>query len=241
MKLYHIDIEPGEISESVILTESPKQCKMVADKLENPKLLASKREYVTYNGEYKDKKMSVTSTGIGGPATSIALEELIMAGAKRFIYIGTIESVKENINCGELVIPTSAIRGDGTTLEYVPEEFPAISSRTMHESLVKVAGNSNNKFHSGIICTHDALKLNAKLANTLSRGVWRETSVLGIDGVVSTLFVIAYLRKVKVGALLSVTTNAHIGVHLSEDPDIEKLYTKMAELSFEALLKEGDM
>ncbi|MFW6122081.1 MAG: nucleoside phosphorylase [Petrotogales bacterium] len=240
MKLYHIDIEPGEISESVILTESPKQCKMVAHKLHNPKQLASKREYVTYNGEYKGKKISVTSAGLGGPAASIALEELIMAGAKRLIYIGTTESVKEKINFGELVIPTAAVRGDGTSLEYVPEEFPAISSRVIYESIINASKKSNHKIHSGIVCTHDALRLNSRLANTLSNGIWKETNVVGIEGVVSTLFVIAYLRRVKLGALLGVTASSHTEKTITEKQDIEALFKEMTEISFEALLYEGE-
>ncbi|TYB96408.1 MAG: nucleoside phosphorylase [Kosmotoga sp.] len=240
MKLYHIDIEPGEISENVVLMESPQQCKMIADNLENPELLASKREYVAYNGEYKGKRMSITSVGLGGPAASIALEELISAGAKKLIYIGTIESVKENINCGELVIPTAAVRGDGTSLEYVLEEFPAISSRVMYEGLINASKNSNRKIHSGIACTHDALRLNSRLANTLSNGIWKETNVLGIEGVVSTLFVIAYLRGVKLGALLGVTASSHTEKTITEKQEIEALFKEMSEISFEALLYEGE-
>jgi uridine phosphorylase len=240
MKLYHIDIEPGEISESVVLVESPQQCKIVANKLDNPKQIASKREYVTYSGTYKDKKLSVTSAGLGGPAASIALEELIKAGARKFVYIGTAESVKEDINCGDLLIPTSAIRGDGTTLEYVPEEFPAISSRTVYESLVTASRNSTRRIHSGITCTHDALRLNSRLANTLSKGVWKDTNAVGIEGVVSTLFVIAYLKGVKLGALLGVTASDHTDKVINEKHELETLFKEMAELSFEALLSEGD-
>jgi uridine phosphorylase len=240
MKLYHIDIEPGEISECVVLVESPQQCKIAANKLDNPRQLASKREYVTYNGTYKGKKMSVTSAGLGGPAASIALEELIKAGARKLIYIGTAESVKENIKCGDLVIPTAAIRGDGTTLEYIPEEFPAIASRAIYENLITASKNSKQKIHSGIICTHDALRLNSRLASTLSKGVWKDTNLVGIEGVVSTLFVIAYLRGVKLGALLGVTASAHTDKAINEKQELEMLFKEMAELSFEALLSEGE-
>jgi uridine phosphorylase len=240
MKLYHIDIEPGEISECVVLVENPQQCKIVADKLDNPKMLASKREYVTYNGTCKGKKLSVTSAGLGGPAASIALEELIKAGAKKLIYIGTAESVKENVKCGDLVIPTAAIRGDGTTLEYIPEEFPAISSRTVYESVITASKNSSHRIHSGIICTHDALRLNSRLANTLNKSVWKDTNIAGIEGVVSTLFVIAYLRRVKLGALLGVTASTYTDKTINEKQELETLFKEMAELSFEALLTEGD-
>jgi uridine phosphorylase len=240
MKLYHIDIEPGEISECVVLVESPQQCKIAANKLDNPRQLASKREYVTYNGTYKGKKMSVTSAGLGGPAASIALEELIKAGARKLIYIGTAESVKENIKCGDLVIPTAAIRGDGTTLEYIPEEFPAIASRAIYENLITASKNSKQKIHSGIICTHDALRLNSRLASTLSKGVWKDTNLVGIEGVVSTLFVIAYLRGVKLGALLGVTASAHTDKAINEKQELEMLFKEMAELSFEALVTEGE-
>ena len=73
----------------VIMPGDPKRCALIAKYFDDPKLIADNREYVTYTGTLDGTPVSVTSTGIGGPSASIAMEELVMSGADTFIRIGT--------------------------------------------------------------------------------------------------------------------------------------------------------
>lgn len=86
---YHIQVAPGEVGRYVILPGDPKRCEKIAAYFENPRLIADNREFVTYTGVLYGEKVSVTSTGIGGPSASIALEELVKCGADTFIRVGT--------------------------------------------------------------------------------------------------------------------------------------------------------
>ena len=88
-KLYHIQVAPGEVGKYVILPGDPKRCKAIAKYFDDPVLIADSREYVTYTGYLDGEKVSVTSTGIGGPSASIAMEELVQAGADTFVRVGT--------------------------------------------------------------------------------------------------------------------------------------------------------
>lgn len=83
--------------------------------------------------------MSVTSTGIGGPSASIAVEELYRCGADTFIRIGTCGGMQPEVKSGDVVVATGAIRMEGTTREYAPIEFPAVSDLTVTNALVEAA------------------------------------------------------------------------------------------------------
>ena len=122
---YHLKIRPGDVGRYVILPGDPGRCEKIARYLEDPRFVASNREYTIYTGTLEGEKVSVCSTGIGGPSAAIAMEELIHCGAECFIRVGTCGGIEENVLGGDLVIATGAIRMEGTGLQYAPVEFPA--------------------------------------------------------------------------------------------------------------------
>ena len=95
------------------LCGTPKRCEKIAQFFDEPKLIADKREFVTYTGYLDGVKVSVTSTGIGGPSASIALQELTNVGAKNFIRVGTCGGMDLDVKGGDIVIATGAIRMEG--------------------------------------------------------------------------------------------------------------------------------
>ena len=105
----------------------PGRCEKIARYLENPRKIAQNWEYVTYVGELMGEMVAVTSTGIGGPSASIAMEELIHCGVDTFIRVGTSGSMPPEVCGGDLVIATGAVRAEGTTREYAPIEYPAVA------------------------------------------------------------------------------------------------------------------
>ena len=80
-KQYHIQVGKGDVGRYVILPGDPKRCAKIAKYFDNPVLVADSREYVTYTGYLDGVKVSVTSTGIGGPSASIAMSGSEPAGA----------------------------------------------------------------------------------------------------------------------------------------------------------------
>ena len=126
-KQYHIGVGPNDIGKYVFLPGDPKRVAKIAAFLKDAKLVADSREFTTYTGYIGDTKVSVTSTGIGGPSASIAMEELVACGAHTFIRIGTCGGMDLDVKSGDMVIAQGAIRAEGTSQEYMPIEFPAIA------------------------------------------------------------------------------------------------------------------
>ena len=118
-------------------------------------LVADSREFVTYTGTLDGVKVSVTSTGIGGPSASIAMEELIQCGADTFIRVGTCGGMALDVEGGDIVVATGAIRAEGTSKEYAPIEFPAVADLTVTNALVQAAKNLGKKWHAGVVQCKD--------------------------------------------------------------------------------------
>lgn len=155
-KQFHIDVAPGEVGKYVIMPGDPKRCAKIAKYLDNAKLVADKREYVTYTGYLDGEKVSVTSTGIGGPSAAIALEELVKCGADTFIRVGTCGGIDLNVKGGDLIIATGSIRAEGTSREYAPIEFPAVADLEVTNALVAAAKKLGYTYHAGVVQCKDA-------------------------------------------------------------------------------------
>ena len=125
-RLYHIHCAKGEVGRYVILPGDPGRCPSIAALFDNPVKVAQNREYTTYTGTLLGEKVSVCSTGIGGPSASIAMEELHNIGVEAAIRIGSCGALQTDIAPGELLIAAGAVRDDGTSRAYVREGYPAV-------------------------------------------------------------------------------------------------------------------
>ena len=155
-RLYHIDVAPGEVGKYVILPGDPKRCASIAKYFDNPVLIADKREYVTYTGYLDGEKVSVTSTGIGGPSASIAMEELVQCGADTFVRVGTCGGMALDVKGGDIIVATGAVRMEGTSKEYAPIEFPAVPSLDVVNALVTSAKEEKAVYHTGVVQCKDS-------------------------------------------------------------------------------------
>ena len=155
-RTYHTHTAEGEIGKYVILPGDPKRCASIAKYFDDPVLVADSREYVTYTGTLEGEKVSVTSTGIGGPSASIAMEELVQCGADTFIRVGTCGGMDLDVVGGDLVVATGAIRMEGTSKEYAPIEFPAVANLDVVNALVAAGKDTGAKVHAGVVECKDA-------------------------------------------------------------------------------------
>lgn len=153
---YHLAIKKGDVGRYVILPGDPKRCAMIAQYFDNASLVADSREFVTYTGYLEGEKVSVTSTGIGGPSASIAMEELVKCGADTFIRVGTCGGMDTKVKGGDIVVATGAIRMEGTSKEYAPIEFPAVADIEVTNALIQAAKNLGNSYHAGIVECKDS-------------------------------------------------------------------------------------
>ena len=153
---YHIHVAPGEVGRYVILPGDPGRCPAIAAYFDDAKLVAQNREYTTYTGTLLGEKVSVCSTGIGGPSASIAMEELHQCGADTFIRVGTCGGIDLDVQCGDVVIATGAIRYEHTSREYAPIEFPAVPDFAVTTALKAAADSLGFRTHMGVVQCKDS-------------------------------------------------------------------------------------
>jgi hypothetical protein len=163
---YHIGVGKGDVGKYVILPGDPKRCEKIAAYFDDAKLVADSREYVTYKGYLDGVKVSVTSTGIGGPSSAIALEELVRCGADTFIRVGTCGGMKLDVCGGDLVIANGAIRMEGTSKEYAPIEFPAVADFDIITALKEASDKLNYNHISELFSVrmHSTVSMNLKIS-----------------------------------------------------------------------------
>ena len=211
---YHIGLKKGDIGEFVILPGDPKRCEKIAAYFDEPHLVADRREFVTYTGFLNGKKVSVTSTGIGGPSAAIALEELVKVGGKNFIRVGTCGGMQKEVKSGDLVIATGAIRMEGTSKEYAPIEFPAVSDFEITTALKQASEKLQLPHHIGIVQCKDAfygqhnpeiMPVSYELENKWQ--AWLRLGALASEMESAALFVAGSFLKVKVGSIFLVVAN----------------------------------
>ena len=150
-RLYHIHCAKGEVGRYVILPGDPGRCEKIARYFDAPALVAANREFTTYTGMLDGEKVSVTSTGIGGPSAAIAMEELVRCGADTFVRIGTCGGMQPEVKSGDIVIATGSIRMEGTSKEYAPIEYPAVASLEVTNALVQAAKEDGCTWHTGVV------------------------------------------------------------------------------------------
>ena len=211
---FHLKIKPGDIGSYVILPGDPGRCRHIAAYLENPQKIAENREFTTYTGTLDGVKVSVVSTGIGGPSAAIALEELIHCGAHTFIRVGTSGGMQPEVLGGDLVIATGAVRMDGTGTEYAPIEYPATAHFDVVQALQQAAAQSGNRFHIGVVQCKDSFygqhePENMPVSAVLKQkwDAWLGCGALASEMESATLFIVAAVRRVRIVSILLVLGN----------------------------------
>ena len=211
---YHIGLNKGDIGEYVILPGDPKRCEKIAAYFDNSKLIADRREFTTYTGILNGVKVSVTSTGIGGPSAAIAMEELVNVGAKTFIRVGTCGGIDTNVKGGDIVIATGAVRMEGTSREYAPIEFPAVANLDVVNSLVQASKNLCYEHHTGIVQCKDSfygqhnperMPVSYELLNKWE--AWKRLGCLASEMESAALFIVGSFLKVRVGSVFLTVAN----------------------------------
>lgn len=230
-KQYHTGVGPADIGKYVIMPGDPKRCKKIAEHFDNARLVADVREFTTYTGSLEGVPVSVTSTGIGGPSASIAIEELAKCGAHTFIRIGTCGGMQENVLGGDVVIATGAVRMEGTSREFAPLEYPAIPDFNVATALVNVADEMKVRHHVGVVQCKDSffgqhepevMPVSYELQNKWQ--AWLRMGCLASEMESAALFIAGSFLKVRVGSCFLVIANqerAKKGLENSQVHDTE--------------------
>ncbi|MDR1869110.1 MAG: uridine phosphorylase [Treponema sp.] len=213
-KQYHVDFDDSHGALYAILPGDPGRVEKIASYLENPRFFHQNREYTAWLGEISGKTVMVISTGMGGPSTAIAVEELYKTGVRNFIRVGTCGGMALPVIGGDIVIATGAIRMEGTTKEYVPLEFPAIANLDVTNALVEAAKKFNLKWHAGIVqCKdsfygqHDPNRMPVGFELNEKWEAWKKAGCLASEMESATLFIVSQILGARAGCVLNAVWN----------------------------------
>ncbi|MCL2037272.1 MAG: uridine phosphorylase [Oscillospiraceae bacterium] len=216
---YHLQVTAEQVGKYVIMPGDPGRVAKIAERLDNPKHIATNREYVTYTGSLNGVPVSVTSTGIGGPSAAIAIEELIRCGCHTFIRVGTSGGMNRKVTGGDLVIASAAIRGDGTSAEYLTPDYPAVADFDVVTAISTAAKKlstteEGNTYHVGVVQSKDSfygeiepenMPIAPHLVNRWNAYV--KSGCLASEMEAATLFAVTLVRGVRAGAVLTALWN----------------------------------
>jgi uridine phosphorylase len=231
----------GDVAEYVLLPGDPKRAEKIATFFDKAEKVADYRGYVTYSGKVGETPISTCSTGIGCPSAAIVVEELTKIGAKNLIRVGTTGALQPDINIGDIIIVTAAVRADGTTNAYVPVGFPAIADFQIVKALIKAAERLGKRFHLGIVVSSDTFYAeNQDFVRSYS-----EANVLSVEMEASVIFTLTNLKHLSGGAILAVDSNLVTGIKKGEfdagektgelDPCVQEAIEDEIEISIEAV------
>ncbi len=211
---YHIHCKEGDVGRYCFLPGDPGRCEAIAAWFDDPVHIGMNREFNIYTGTLLGQKVSVCSTGIGGPSASIAMEELTAIGADTFIRIGTCGGIAMDVLPGDVIVANGAVRYEHTSLEYAPIEYPAVPDFQVTAALVAAGERLGYRTHVGVVQCKDAFygqhspEKSPVFYDLLNH--WESYKRLGVKGSEmesAALFVVAAALGVRCGSCFHVVWN----------------------------------
>lgn len=216
---FHLGLDNADLHGATlaIVPGDPERVERIARLLDEPTHLASHREFTSWRGLLDGVPIVVCSTGIGGPSTSIAVEELAQLGVRTFLRVGTTGGIQPNVNPGDVIVTTGSVRLDGASLHFAPMEFPAVADFECVEALVGAARDAGARLHIGITASSDTFypgqerydtasgRVVANLRGSLSE--WQSMGVLNYEMESATLFTMCASSGWRAGCVAGVLVN----------------------------------
>lgn len=216
---FHLGLNASDINGAslAIVPGDPNRVERIAQLLDEPRALAAHREFTSWIGKLDGNSVVVCSTGIGGPSTSIAVEELAQLGVTTFLRVGTTGGIQPNVNPGDVIVTTGAVRLDGASLHFAPMEFPAVADFECTTALVAAARDSGSTTHVGITASSDTFYPGQERYDTTTGRVverfrgsldeWQSVGVLNYEMESATLFTMCASSGWRAGCVAGVLVN----------------------------------
>ena len=217
--VFHLGLTKADLqgAELAIVPGDPERVRKIAEMLDNPRFLACHREFTSWLAELDGHPIVICSTGIGGPSTSIAVEELALLGIRTFLRIGTTGAIQPHIHVGDILITTAAVRLDGASLHFAPMEFPAVADFACTTALVAAAEAMQVRQHIGITASSDTFYPGQERYDTYSGRVverfrgsmaeWQAMGVMNYEMESATLLTMCASQGLRAGMVAGVIVN----------------------------------
>ena len=196
-----------QVPPAVIVCGDPDRATMAAKFLDGSELLSEKREYRCYRGKFRERTIAICSHGIGAPGAAIAFEELIQAGARKIIRVGTCGALQSEMVAGQLVIATAAVQNTGYGLESAPAGYPAVADFELSLALKRAATDLGKDYVAGIVLSRDNFYAGVDGPSTPDYMTLSAANVQAVEMERASLFIIGSLRSVQTAAILAIDGN----------------------------------
>jgi uridine phosphorylase len=217
--VFHLGIHDDDLggAKLAIIPGDPGRVSRIAGLMENPVPLAATREFTSFKAELDGVPLIICSTGIGGPSTSIAVEELAQLGIRTFLRVGTTGAIQPHIHVGDLIVTSGSVRLDGASFHFAPAEYPAVADFYCTRALVEAAQKSGAVAHVGITASSDTFYPGQERYDTLTGRVhagmrgklkeWQDMGVLNYEMESATLFTQCAASGLRAGCIAGVIVN----------------------------------
>lgn len=226
--LYHLDLNRKAVrgAQVALVPGDPDRVEAIAGAIagtfgSNSVKLAQKREFTTFLTSALGKSVLVTSTGIGGPSTSIAVDELAQLGVTTFIRVGTTGAIQDHIKNGDCVITTGSVRLDGASTHYAPIEYPAVADHGVVSALINGAQKAGVSYHAGVTASSDTFYPGEERTDAFRKYILRRfrgateelraLHVLNYEMESSTLLTMTASMGLKGGCITGVVNRGSVG------------------------------
>ncbi|MCW8346680.1 MULTISPECIES: uridine phosphorylase [Vibrio] len=246
--VFHLGVNQDDLQGATlaIIPGDPARVQKIAELMDEPEFLASQREYTVYRAKLDGKTVVVCSTGIGGPSTSIAVEELAQLGVRTFLRVGTTGAIQPDVNVGDMIVTTGSVRLDGASLHFAPMEFPAVADFDVATAMKQAAIEAGSTVHTGVTASSDTFYPGQERYDTFSGRVvrrfqgsmdeWQQMGVLNFEMESATLLTMCASSGLKAGCVAGVIINRT----QKETPDhdtLKKAETRSIKIVVEAARK----
>ncbi len=233
MRQYHLAIDEGDVAPIVLMPGDPGRVPVIAERWDEARDVATNREYVTYTGVYRGTPISCTSTGIGAPSTSIAMEELARCGARTLIRVGTAGTFLDHVLPGDMAVIDSAMRLDGSSRLYAPIEYPAVASHEVVAAAIEAAKGLGLRYHVGTTRSADTFYAGHAAPGSSYGGYWQSwwrdhfddlarLNVVAAEMEASVMLVLARVWGLRAGGVAVILDNArHVSGGGAFDPETQ--------------------
>ncbi len=216
---FHLKLHAAALQGATLalLPGDPARVSKIAGLLQNPEPLSCHREFTSWSAEIAGHKLIVCSTGIGGPSTSIAVEELAQLGIRTFLRVGTTGAIQADIQPGDLIITTASVRLDGASAHFAPLSYPAVADFAVTSALHRAASHQGCRFHTGISVSSDTFYPGQERYDTYKgemldslRGSlkqWQRLGALNFEMESATLFTQCATQGLRAGMVSGVLVN----------------------------------
>lgn len=172
------------------------------------------------------ENITIINFGMGSANAATIMDLLSAVEPKACLFLGKCGGLKKKNKLGDLILPIAAIRGEGTSDDYLPPEVPALPAFSLQKAVSTTIRNYNCDYWTGTVYTTNrrVWEHDSEFKNYL-----REIRAMGIDMETATLFITGFVNEIPTGALLLVSDQPMISAGIKTDKSDELVTKKFVE------------